>query len=199
VIRPKLFVREFRTVALLIKNGRPALEKCPLFCASAVHRGTVNIETWYQCYGESVHRRCLRLCRNEEQALDLVQEVFLRAHRYRETFRGESSPLTWLFRLADRCFFDSVTPSKAVRAQREEVDTLLKHERDGLEESFASHDLVARLLLRADDDVKAIVVHRYFDELDLETIALRLGLNERTVRRKLLRFLAGARKLAQRP
>lgn len=159
----------------------------------------MNIDTWYRRYGESVHRRCLRLCRNEEQALDLVQEVFLRAHRYRETFRGESSPLTWLFTLADRCFFDSLSPSKPVRAAREEVDALLKYERDGLEERFASHDLVARLLSRVDDDVKAIVVHRYFDELELETIAERLGLNERTVRRKLLRFLAGARKLAQHP
>lgn len=158
----------------------------------------MNIEAWYQCYAESVHRRCLRLCRNEEQALDLVQEVFLRAHRYRATFRGESSPLTWLFTLADRCFFDSLTPSKPVRTQREEIEALLEHELAGLEESFASHDLVARLLSRADDDVKAIVVHRYFDELELQTIAQRLGLNERTVRRKLLRFLADARRLAQR-
>lgn len=157
--------------------------------------GNVNIDTWYERYGESVHRRCLRLCRNEQQALDLVQEVFLRAHRYRETFRGESSPLTWLFKLTDRCFFDSLEEPMPV--QRQELDDFLKQELDDVEQSLISQDLIVRLLSRSDDELRSIVVHRYFDELDLEAIAQRLGLNERTVRRRLLRFLESARKLAQ--
>jgi RNA polymerase sigma-70 factor, ECF subfamily len=154
----------------------------------------VAIDDWYRRYGESVHRRCLRLCRNEQQALDLTQEVFLRAHRYRESYRGEASPLTWLFTLTDRCFFDSL--AKPMPVLPNEIENFLQVEQAGLEGRFVSHDLVARLLSRSDDDVRAIVVHRYFDELELEDIAARLGLNERTVRRKLLRFLEGARKLA---
>lgn len=157
--------------------------------------GSVDIESWYQRYGESVHRRCLRLCRNEHQALDLVQEVFLRAHRYRDSYRGEASPLTWLFTLATNCFFDSLKEPQ--RIGRAEVEALLCQERDGFEESFVSHDLILRLLSRTEDEVRTIVMHRYFDELELEAIAERMGLHERTVRRKLLRFLAGARKLAQ--
>jgi RNA polymerase sigma-70 factor, ECF subfamily len=155
----------------------------------------VDIDLWYQRYGESVHRRCLRLCRNEQQALDLVQEVFLRAHRYRETFRGEASPLTWLFTLADRCFFDTL--GEPVRVLGEDLDVVATEDLEDFEESFVSQDLIVRLLSRSDDEVRAIVVHRYFDELDLDAIAQRLGLNERTVRRKLLRFLEGARKLAE--
>jgi RNA polymerase sigma-70 factor (ECF subfamily) len=155
----------------------------------------VEIDVWYRRYGESVHRRCLRLCRNDQQALDLVQEVFLRAHRYRESFRGEASPLTWLFTLTNRCFFDSL--SEPMRVQPEEIESFLRQEREGIEDSFVSQDLIVRLLSRSDEDVRAIVVHRYFDELDLEAIGQRLGLNERTVRRKLERFLDGARKLAQ--
>ncbi len=154
----------------------------------------VAIDDWYRRYGESVHRRCLRLCRNEQQALDLTQELFLRAHRYRESYRGEASPLTWLFTLTDRCFFDSL--AKPMPVLPTEIDSFLQAEQAGFEGRFVSHDLVARLLSRDDDDVRAIVVHRYFDELELEDIALRLGLNERTVRRNLLRFLEGARKLA---
>jgi RNA polymerase sigma-70 factor, ECF subfamily len=155
----------------------------------------VDIDLWYQRYGESVHRRCLRLCRNEQQALDLVQEVFLRAHRYRETFRGEASPLTWLFTLADRCFFDTL--GEPVRVHGEDLDHVANEAVEDLEESFVSQDLIVRLLSRSDDEVRAIVVHRYFDELELDAIAQRLGMNERTVRRKLLRFLKGARKLAE--
>lgn len=155
----------------------------------------MDIDLWYQRYGESVHRRCLRLCRNEQLALDLVQEVFLRAHRYRETFRGEASPLTWLFTLADRCFFDTL--GEPVRVHGEDLGNFPNEALEGFEESFLSQDLILRSLSRSDNEVRAIVVHRYFDELELDAIAQRLGLNERTVRRKLLRFLDGARRLAE--
>ena len=48
------------------------------------------------------------------------------------------------------------------------------------------------------EDVRDIVVLRYFDELELEEIAERQGINERTVRRKLEAFLEGARKILGR-
>jgi RNA polymerase sigma-70 factor, ECF subfamily len=157
----------------------------------------VDIEGWYQRYGESVYRRCLRLSRDRSQALDLTQEVFLRAHRYRDSYRGEATPLSWLFRLADRCFFDSIRRPPQVAL--DEVASFVAEERVGAEREFADHDLVLRLLARSPDDVRAIVMHRYFDELDLETIAERLGLSERTIRRKLEWFLEHAEKLARRP
>lgn len=155
----------------------------------------MDIEGWYQRYGESVYRRCLRLCRDRSQALDLTQEVFLRAHRYRDSYRGDATPLAWLFRLSDRCFFDSIR--KPAPLTLDEVRAFTAGERDGGEREFGDHDLVLRLLTRSAEDVRAIVMLRYFDELDLETIAERLGLNERTVRRKLQRFLEHAEKLAR--
>lgn len=149
----------------------------------------MDIEAWYRRYGESVFRRCLRLCRDEHQAIDLTQEVFLRAHRYRETFRGDSSPMTWLFTLTDRCFFDAAAklrpPPRAA-----ELAAFLTWERDSADRVFEQHDLIVRLLSRCSEDVQAIVLHRYFDEMDLASIATRLGIDERTVRRKLERFLA---------
>ena len=155
----------------------------------------MDIEGWYQRYGESVYRRCLRLCRDRSQALDLTQEVFLRAHRYRESYRAEATPLAWLFRLSDRCFFDSIR--KPLPLALDEVVAFVANERDGVEREFGDHELVLRLLARCADDVRAIVMLRYFDELDLESIARQLGLNERTVRRKLERFLEQAETLAR--
>ncbi|HKP62623.1 MAG TPA: sigma-70 family RNA polymerase sigma factor [Polyangiales bacterium] len=156
----------------------------------------MDIDGWYRRYGESVFRRCLRLCRDQTRASDLTQEVFLRAHRYRDSFRGDSSPMTWLFTLADRCFFDAVGKLRPPPTAAE-VAVFLHAERDGVDEVFEQHDLVVRLLARTPEDVRAIVLHRYFDELDLASIAERLGINERTVRRKLERFLAQAERLAK--
>jgi RNA polymerase sigma-70 factor (ECF subfamily) len=155
----------------------------------------VDIDAWYHRYGESVYRRCLRLSRNEQQALDLTQEVFLRAHRYRESYRATGRPLAWLFTLADRCFFDAIDNTQSVPL--DEVKEFAERELEGFEQVFCDHDLVARLLIRVPEDVRAIVVHRYFDELDLEAIAERLSIDERTVRRKLQRFLERAHALAK--
>ena len=160
--------------------------------------GRVDLESWYRRYGESVYRRCLRLCRDEHQAIDLTQEVFLRAHRYRDSYRGEASPMTWLFTLADRCFFDAAAKQRP-QPRAAELESFLAAERAGHDHAFEQHDLVIRLLARSPEDVRAIVLHRYFDEMDLATIADRLGINERTVRRKLERFLEQAERLARGP
>jgi len=158
----------------------------------------VDIDSWYQRYAESVYRRCLRLCRNEQQAMDLTQEVFLRAHRYRESYQGTGKPMAWLFTLADRCFFDSLDRRPlAIPIPLDELEAFAERELEGHERMFCEHDLVARLLTRAPEDVRAIVVHRYFDELEFEAIAERLAIDERTVRRKLQRFLERAQKMAK--
>lgn len=41
-----------------------------------------------------------RFCGNPDEAEDLVQEVFLNAFRSWDSFRGESNPATWLYRIA---------------------------------------------------------------------------------------------------
>ncbi len=159
----------------------------------------VDVEIWYRRYGESIFRRCMRLTRDETRALDLTQEVFLRAHRYQASYRAEASPLAWLCTITDRCFFDALRRDKRNEpVDPDEVEAFVRDETDGADKVFARQDLVARLLARAPKDVRQMVVLRYFDELGLEQIAERLDVNERTVRRKLERFLVNARKYARR-
>jgi RNA polymerase sigma-70 factor (ECF subfamily) len=159
----------------------------------------VDVEAWYRQYGESVYRRSLRLSRDPTRAWDLTQEVFLRAHRYGDSFQGDSSPLAWLGTICDRCFFDSLRSNRNTDPLPvEEVEAFVAEQTDGAERVFARQDLVARLLTRAPKDVRQMVVLRYFDELGLDQIAAQLGVNERTVRRKLERFLINARKFAGR-
>ncbi len=157
----------------------------------------LDVGEWYRRFGEAVYRRCLRLSGDRARALDLTQEVFLRAHRFQASYRGESKPLAWLCAIANRCFFDTLRRKEPI--DREELAAFIAAEGDeGIETVFTRHALVSKLLSRVDDDVRDIVVYRYFDELELEEIAARLDINERTVRRKLESFLEGARKILGR-
>lgn len=157
----------------------------------------VDIDAWYRRYGEAIHRRCLRLTRDDSAAWDLTQETFLRAHKYKESYNGKSAPLAWLCAISDRCFFDSLRKKKPLCAQ-EIADFVRQEEEQDPVAVFSCQDTVTKLLARVPHDVRQIVIHRYFDELEHGQIAARLGINERTVRRKLERFLTSARTLLRR-
>ncbi len=47
-----------------------------------------------------IYRLCLRICGNPEDASDLTQETFLKAHRSLGSFRGDSRFSAWLCRIA---------------------------------------------------------------------------------------------------
>lgn len=51
-------------------------------------------------HGPKLYALARRLCGNETDAQDMMQEVFLQAARRWETFRGESNPATWIYSIA---------------------------------------------------------------------------------------------------
>lgn len=57
-------------------------------------------------HADQVLRVALRLTRRRQDAEEVVQETFLRAHRQLGRFRGESSFATWVHRIAVRCAYD---------------------------------------------------------------------------------------------
>jgi RNA polymerase sigma-70 factor (ECF subfamily) len=53
-------------------------------------------------HGPKLYALARRLCGNETDAQDMMQEVFLQAARRWETFRGEANPATWVYSIAAR-------------------------------------------------------------------------------------------------
>ena len=57
-------------------------------------------EELYRAHSGRLYSVALRMVGNTADAEDLLQEIFLSAHRKLESFRGESTLGTWLYRLA---------------------------------------------------------------------------------------------------
>lgn len=53
-----------------------------------------------KAHQQAIYRLAYRLTGNVEDAMDLTQEVFLRAYRSLPKFRGDSDIKTWLYRIA---------------------------------------------------------------------------------------------------
>ncbi len=65
---------------------------------AAVDLGRVVEEVYHQ-YGSRVYALAIRMLGNEADAEDVTQEVLLQVVRRLDTFRGESSLPTWLYRV----------------------------------------------------------------------------------------------------
>jgi len=53
-------------------------------------------------HGGQLYHLAFRFCGSRDEAEDLVQEVFLNAYKGWDSFRGDSSEKTWLYRIAAR-------------------------------------------------------------------------------------------------
>jgi RNA polymerase sigma-70 factor, ECF subfamily len=70
--------------------------------------GVGNFDDLVRRYRRELHVYCYRMLGSFDEAEDHVQEVFLRAWRSRERFRGGSSPRTWLYRIATNACLDTL-------------------------------------------------------------------------------------------
>jgi RNA polymerase sigma-70 factor (ECF subfamily) len=58
------------------------------------------VEELFRRYFERVARWCLRFTGDRDAAADLAQDVFLKAHRHLDAFKGLSRFSTWLYTIA---------------------------------------------------------------------------------------------------
>ncbi|MCL1806118.1 MAG: RNA polymerase sigma factor [Oscillospiraceae bacterium] len=139
-----------------------------------------------------VYNICLRLCGNPDDAFDLSQEVFLKAWRGFEDFRGDSAIYTWLYRLAVNACAD-FTRKKARRGEPvslDDVDLPLPDTRFEPSIALERKELARSLeqaLKQLSPEHREIVVLRETAELSYAEIAGMLGLEEGTVKSRLAR------------
>lgn len=79
----------------------------------ATQRG--DAEAFTQLYTENqgrVYALALRMCGNEQDAMDVSQEAFLKAYRSIGSFRGDSAFSTWLYRLTANAATDLLRSRK---------------------------------------------------------------------------------------
>jgi RNA polymerase sigma-70 factor (ECF subfamily) len=152
-----------------------------------------------------IFRFLLASTRDVDLAETLTQDCFLKAHRNWSTFRGESSALTWLMRIAinlqkdhwrnRRLQFWRHTRTNSVDLD-DASDWLPSGERT-VEQRLLAKEQVAqvwRSVENLSDRQRTVFLLRYVDELELKEIAQLTGMGEGTVKAHLSRALARVRK-----
>lgn len=153
----------------------------------------VDVEALYERYGPMVLRRCRHLLRDEDEALDVMQDVFMNLikHSGRLTARYPSS---LLYRIATNLSLNRI------RDRRREPS----RPGDEMLHAIACHPdqdaplLLERLFGRHPESTRTMAVLHYLDGMTLEAVAGECGMSVSGVRRRLrtlrdsLRTLEGA-------
>lgn len=150
----------------------------------------------YERTAHVIYHRCLRILGNEERARDAVHEVYARAMLRGEQFRGESKPLTWLYRIATNYCLNQL------RNERGRQRKLENHAEDIVGDGIAQPDhrdqadlaLIRSLLDTVDDQTRQCVMYSYFDDCTQQEIAELVGLSVPTVRKRIRTFIEQARR-----
>ena len=138
------------------------------------------VEELFERHYERVARWCYRFTNDREAAADLTQDVFLKAHRHLEAFKGTSSFSTWLYSIVRH---ESLNRLKRVRTRMEREDVLadvaaLVGRPDALVEA---RELASRLktFLNAhlDRTERAVFTLHYGDDMTLDAITRLLRLD----------------------
>lgn len=140
-----------------------------------------DLEQLYRRYGPMVLRRCRRLLRDEAQAADAMQEVFVAVLR-----RGVDvqAPSAYLFRAATHVCLNRL---RSVSRRPEDADSELidriAHAPES--DSTLAGAILDRLFAQEQPSTRTIAVLHLLDGMTLEEVAAHTGLSVSGVRKRL--------------
>lgn len=152
-----------------------------------------------------IFRFLLASTRDVDLAETLTQDCFLKAHRNWASFRGESTAMTWLMRIAinlqkdhwrdRRMQFWRHTQTNSV--ELDEASEWLPSGESSAEQKVLAHERVGQVWKAVEglsERQRTVFLLRYVEEQELSEIAIATGLSEGTVKAHLSRALARVRK-----
>jgi RNA polymerase sigma-70 factor (ECF subfamily) len=151
-----------------------------------------------------IFRFLLSSTRDVDLAETLTQDCFLKAHRNWASFRGESSAMTWLMRIAinlqkdhwrnRRIQFWRQTQTHAV--DMDEASEWLPSGERSVEQKLLERERVgqvAKVVEKLSERQRTVFLLRYVEEMELSEIAQATGLSLGTVKAHLSRAVARVR------
>jgi RNA polymerase sigma-70 factor (ECF subfamily) len=156
---------------------------------------------------ERYHRRAFALAygvvHNQDDALDIVQDAFIKAHRYLDRFEGTSTFYTWLYRIVMNLAIDHIRKHRRLRP----VELTDASVGDGDGETAVGGDAllprilggnpgralldkeirerIDRALAELSDNHRAVLVMRELEGLSYEEMAQVMGCSKGTIMSRL--------------
>lgn len=137
----------------------------------------------YRQYAPGIYNLILRMLGNADDAEDVTQEVFLRAHRSLNRFKGNARFSTWIYRIATNVSLDELRRRKpVVSLEQLSADSSWEPAAgdpegnpERLMQRRATQEAVQAALLAMPAHYRVLVVLRHMEGLSYEEIARVVG------------------------
>ena len=138
----------------------------------------------YEAYAPMVFRRCVFLLKDDAEAKDMVQNVFLRVYERVDSL-DLSQPSSVLWKTATRLCLNRIRDKKRRGLDVDSSELLLTiacaEEDDGVE----ARGLLAKIFSKEQESTRTIATLHYVDGMTLEETAETVGLSVSGVRKRL--------------
>lgn len=149
----------------------------------------------YRTYGPVIYARCCRLLGDRAAAEDATQETFMRVQRHLDKAPDAREALAWIYRIATNYCLNELRDR---RLRPEPHDELPEPAGDSFEAVLADRELVARIVRRCPEKLRAPAWLHHVDGLDQGEVARVIGASRRTVVNRLAEFAEHARRYVAR-
>lgn len=144
-------------------------------------------------YSRPVHSLILRIVRNKEDAEELTQDVFMKVFKKIDSFKGDSSFSTWIYKIAYNTAISETRKKKNESLFIEDMMIYNVSEEDvaNILEPANENEQLNRLeaaLDRLPPDERAIILFFYMEDKSIEDIVTISGLSVSNVKTKLHRI-----------
>ena len=144
----------------------------------------IDIDEYYRQYGPMVVRRCRYLLKDEDEAYDAMQDVFVKLIRSRDRLKDDN-PTALLLRIATNVCLNRIRSRK--RKPEDGDGDLLERIADATdgEKASAARSVLDRLFKGEQESTQTIAVLHLLDGLTLEETAAEVGMSVSGVRKRL--------------
>lgn len=149
------------------------------------------LSEWIYEHSQMILRTAYYYVKDQMVAEDIAQEVFLRAYRKMDEYRGEASVATWLYRItvnASKDYLRSWSYRKLIITQTFQDRQSDHSTEQEVLQKLNENELVEKIM-ELPVKYREVLVLYYFESLKSREIAKMLGLKESTVRVRISRGL----------
>ncbi len=174
----------------LASEGREPLDLDRELVDAARRGDREAFRTLFERYNRRAYALALGMLRQPDDALDVVQDAFIKAHKHLDRFEGTSSFYTWLYRIVMNLAIDQLRKRKRVVELDEESDEGLLPQLLGGNPGRALMDKEIRARIDAalaalSDNHRAVLVMRELEGLSYEEMAKVMGCSKGTIMSRL--------------
>ena len=145
----------------------------------------MDVENLYYRYGPMVMRRCRQLLRDEDQALDTTQDVFVQLLQHRRRLKAEY-PSSLLYRMATNLCLNRIRNNRRRHETSGEEELLDRiADLEDPESRLEARSVLDYLFGRHRESTRTIAVLHFVDRMTLEEVAREAGMSVSGVRKRL--------------